>query len=136
MVVVATINNIVYPTVCHVHVWEAPKVSDSSSREHCIIMGTSVAGKFRSICKLLALFVFALPSQTCKLASLVCLDFNFFYPSILAIRVASFSWKTILRDCHYFPSQKTQEKLSKNEKFCSNFLKKLSKIVDFHIFCR
>ena len=39
---------------------------------------TSVAGKFRSICKLLALFVFALPSQTCKLASLVCLDFNFF----------------------------------------------------------
>ena len=51
----------------------------------------SVAGKFRSICKLLALFVFALPSQTCKLASLVCLDFNFFYPSIFAIRVASFS---------------------------------------------
>ena len=51
----------------------------------------SVAGKFRSICKLLALFVFALPSQAWKLASLVCSDLDFFYSSILAIRVASFN---------------------------------------------
>ena len=77
-----------------------PKVG-WNSKEILIVVGSlntsfymkwpSVAGKFRSICKLLALFVFALPSQTCKLPSLVCLEFDFFKSSILAIRVASFS---------------------------------------------
>ena len=42
----------------------------------------SVARKFKSICRKLALFEFALPSSTCKLASWVCLKSDFFYSSL------------------------------------------------------
>ena len=47
-----------------------------------VVVVTSVARKFKSICRKLALFEFALPSWTCKLASWTCLKNDFFYFSL------------------------------------------------------
>ena len=78
--------------------------------------------------------VFVSPSQTCKLASLICWEINFFYPAVLAISVASFNWKAILTDWHYFPNQKTLEKLLRNEKSCNKILKNRLKWLIFTYF--